>query len=500
MSGGPLLPKYVSVKGFANDIEWENYPVNILRISDDVFIIRDTSNQKEYIFYSDPRREDSIRFQSPVTLEDVEYKGIFLSKEEARKDIPFFDTIMGAYERAAKDGASVGKEIMQEKLTKLHKRVKAFAKPKNGSIDTYQLKLILDDAFGYFISNTDTKEKEQLAYIFVKNGIFSSTNDFHFFMKGYGASTPTPRKIPISVAKGKPGTVPVKVKKLPNGFVEINDGSFLTTISEKMARQMHPELFPKASVGPPNNSVTNGDLEAMAARLAAAAGPAAAGAGTAGPLPTYGAAPPMYGGPAYGAAPSMYGTAPSMYGGPAYGTAPPMYGTAPPMYGGPVYGAAPPMYGTAPSMYGGPVYGAAPAFNFSRQSKRKVRGKPWYHADDICAYDFATLAGYLTNDIKMNRNPIERVQRCIAAREQDLHERATTKANYDSHMATIGKLRALLDLLTGGYVGKTVLFLTEDMSGVQGGQFFLADHTGRRGGKRKTHKSSKKAKKQTRRR
>jgi hypothetical protein len=66
-------------------------------------------------------------------------------------------------------------------------------------------------------------------------------------------------------------------------------------------------------------------------------------------------------------------------------------------------------------------------------------------------------------------------------------------------MATIGKLRALLDLLTGGYVGKTVLFLTEDMSGVQGGQFFLADHTGRRGGKRKTRHSTK-SKKQTRRR
>ena len=99
----------------------------------------------------------------------------------------------------------------------------------------------------------------------------------------------------------------------------------------------------------------------------------------------------------------------------------------------------------------------------------------------------------------MNRNPIERVERCIAAREQDLRERAASKANYDSHMATIGKLRALVDLLRGGYVGKTVLFLEEAQSKVQGGQFFLAGHTGRRGGKRKTRRSTM-SKKQTRRR
>ena len=147
-----------------------------------------------------------------------------------------------------------------------------------------------------------------------------------------------------------------------------------------------------------------------------------------------------------------------------------------------------------------------PYANLRQYSRKKIsngsgKKKAWYHHDDLCTWDFTTLAAYLTEDIRRGLNPMNRVERCIAARRQDLEERRPIREDDErTHLAALGKLEGLrYDLLRMGpeYVSH-VLFI-ENYPGIQGGQFVIGSVSSRRGGKRKTRRS-KKSKKQTRRR
>jgi hypothetical protein len=75
--------------------------------------------------------------------------------------------------------------------------------------------------------------------------------------------------------------------------------------------------------------------------------------------------------------------------------------------------------------------------------------KGWYHADYLCAENFGELARFLTNDLKQGFDPLERIVRCIAARRVDLNlrEGGRTAQNAATHEAAIRKLALLYDNL-----------------------------------------------------
>jgi hypothetical protein len=121
----------------------------------------------------------------------------------------------------------------------------------------------------------------------------------------------------------------------------------------------------------------------------------------------------------------------------------------------------------------------------------------WYHGDDLCANDFTTLARHASSDIVEGRDPRIRIRRCIESRQQNINQRNPQGNNLDKHNAAIRKLRRLVALLDGGYIGKRVVFI-EDYPGVVGGQFVVGVVAGGKRSGKATRKSSKKTKKRTR--
>ena len=69
-------------------------------------------------------------------------------------------------------------------------------------------------------------------------------------------------------------------------------------------------------------------------------------------------------------------------------------------------------------------YSNGPAPNRDRRPiKRYGKRKAWYHHNDLCTWDFVTLAAYLTEDIRNGIDPTIRLDRCIGARQTDIQER-----------------------------------------------------------------------------
>jgi hypothetical protein len=152
-------------------------------------------------------------------------------------------------------------------------------------------------------------------------------------------------------------------------------------------------------------------------------------------------------------------------------------------------------------------YSNGPAPNRDRRPiKRYGKRKAWYHHNDLCTWDFVTLAAYLTEDIRNGIDPTIRLDRCIGARQTDIQERQPEQGsqNLRTHEIALEKLEALrADLIRMGRENVTAVLFVEDYPGIQGGKFVVGHISSRGGSKRKTRKSSKKSKKskkQTRRR
>jgi hypothetical protein len=148
--------------------------------------------------------------------------------------------------------------------------------------------------------------------------------------------------------------------------------------------------------------------------------------------------------------------------------------------------------------------------------------KAFYHSDKYCSCDFETLARKLTSDLHQGQNPLDRLIRCIQAREYDYNRK---KLKNSGHKKTIDKLwdvyYGLLYWLDNMFTGTNVskgdieIKVMENYQGRAGTQFYVVDSVSTAvfpleghflseplsGGRRKATRKAKQSKrKQTRRR